>query len=177
MNRVTLVDPANATGKTSELFTAIKSKLGMVPNLMKVLGNSPAALEGYLGLSGAVAHGALDGKSREAIALSVGQKNSCQYCVSAHTLLGKKAGLTDQDVLAARKGEASSPKLAAVVSLANIIVEKRGLVSESDLQAARSAGVSDAEIVETVANVALNIYTNYINHLAETQIDFPVVQL
>jgi len=176
MNRITQLDPANATGKTQQLFDGVQAKLGIVPNLFRVLGNSPAALAGYLNFSGALATGVLSVKVREQIALAVAEINYCGYCLSAHTFLGGKAGLAESDILAARKVEALDEHTAAILSLARSVVVQRGELSPAEFQAARTGNLTDAEIVETVANVAVNILTNYLNHVAQTVVDFPEVK-
>jgi uncharacterized peroxidase-related enzyme len=176
MNRIHQTDPTAATGKAAQLFTAVNGKLGFVPNLMKVLGNSPAALEGYHSLSGALAGGVLAPKLREQIALAVAEINGCGYCLSAHTLLGGKAGLATDEILAARKSSATDSKSDAALKLARSVTLQRGVIADSDLQAARVAGLNDAEIIEVVQHVALNILTNYTNNIAQTVIDFPEVK-
>jgi uncharacterized peroxidase-related enzyme len=176
MNRIHQPDPTQATGKTKTLFDAVQSQLGFVPNLMRVLGNSPAALEGYLGLNRTLVGGALPAKLREQIALTVGEINGCDYCLSAHTLLGSHAGLTAEDVLAARRATAADDKSDAGLKLARAVTLQRGQIADTDLQAARSAGLNDAEIIEVVQHVALNILTNYTNNVARTVIDFPAVE-
>jgi uncharacterized peroxidase-related enzyme len=173
MSRITAIDPATATGKTAELFTAVKSKLGIVPNLMRTFGQSPAALEAYLGFSGTLAAGVLSAKTREQIALAVAQTNTCDYCLAAHSLIGKGAGLTPDAILAARRVTATDPKTDALLKFAAAVVETRGLVADDVLADVRAAGATDAEIIETVAHVALNILTNYTNHVAQTVVDFP----
>lgn len=173
MSRITALDPAQATGKTAELFTAVKSKLGVVPNLMRTLGQSPAALEAYLGFSGALAKGVLPAKVREQLALAIGQTNACDYCLSAHSLLGKGAGLTAEAILEARLNRAEDPKTQALLKFAVTVVESRDLVADEVLAAVRAGGASDAEIIEVIAHVALNTLTNYTNHIAQTAIDFP----
>jgi uncharacterized peroxidase-related enzyme len=175
MSRLTAIDPTTATGQTAELFAAVKSKLGIVPNLMRTLGQSPAALEAYLGFSGSLGHGVLPAKVREQIALAVAEANACDYCLAAHSLLGKGAGLSPDAILAARRVEAVDPKTDALLKFATAVVETRGLVSDEALAEVRTAGASEAEIIETVAHVALNILTNYTNHVAQTVIDFPKV--
>lgn len=176
MNRITQLDPATATGKTKQLFDGVQAKLGIVPNLFRVLGNSPAALEGYLNFSGALANGALDAKVREQIALAVAEGNLCSYCLSAHTFIGGKVGLTEKEIAEARQTNAASDKANAILKLALSILVQRGEVSDTALKSARSAGLTDGEIVETVANVGVNIFTNYINHVARTVVDFPEVK-
>jgi uncharacterized peroxidase-related enzyme len=173
MSRITALDPAITTGKSAELFTAVKSKLGMVPNLMRTLGHSPAALEAYLGFSATLGTGVLPAKVREQIALAVAETNSCEYCLAAHSLIGKGAGLTPDAILAARHIGAADRKIDALLKFAANVVEARGLVADEALAAVRAAGATDAETIETVAHVALNILTNYTNHVAQTAIDFP----
>lgn len=176
MNRITQLDPASATGKTKQLFDGVQAKLGIVPNLFRVLGNSPAALEGYLNFSGALATGVLSAKVREQIALAVAEINDCTYCRSAHTYLGGKVGLSEREIADARKVTASDKRTEAILNLTRSIVVQRGELSDSEFKAARAAKLTDAEIVETTANVALNVLTNYVNHVAQTVVDFPGVK-
>ena len=176
MNRIAQLDPAQATGKAKQLLDAVQSKLGIVPNLTRVLANSPAALEGYLNFSGALAGGTLSTTVREQIALAVAEGNLCSYCLSAHTFIGGKAGLTDKEIVNARQTNASSDKTDAILKLALSVLVQRGEISDGALKTARATGLTDGEIVETVANVALNIFTNYINHVARTVVDFPEVK-
>lgn len=176
MNRITQLDPASVTGKAKQLFDGVQAKLGLVPNLFRVLGNSPAALEGYLNFSGALAGGSLNAKVREQIALAVAEGNLCSYCLSAHTFIGGKVGLSETDIAAARKSTAATDKTDAILKLALSILVQRGEISDTALKSARTAGVTDAEIVETVANVVVNIFTNYVNHVARTVVDFPEVK-
>lgn len=175
-NRITQLDPAIATGKAKQLLDGVQAKVGAVPNLFRVLGNAPAALDGYLNLSGALASGVLNAKVREQIALAVGESNLCGYCLSAHTFIGNKAGLSECDITDARRATAGDPHVDAILKFARALVVQRGEISDSDLQAARAAGLSDGEIVEAIANVALNIFTNYLNHVAHTVVDFPEVK-
>lgn len=176
MNRIHQTDPNTVTGKTGQLFNTVQKGLGFVPNLMRVLGNSPAAIEGYLGFSTTLAGGLLTAKLREQIALAVGEINGCGYCLSAHTLLGGKAGLSQEEILAARRSSATDSKADAALKFARSVTLQRGNVADSDLQAVRNAGLNDAEIVEVVQNVVLNILTNYTNNVARTVIDFPEVK-
>lgn len=175
MTRLPALDPAGATGKSKTLLDAVQKKLGRVPNLMRTLAQAPAALDAYLAFSGALATGALDPKVREQIALTVAEANLCNYCLAAHTAIGGMVGLSADEVAAARQASASSGKTNAILKLARSIVVNRGEVADSDLATARSAGVSDGEIVETTVHVALNILTNYVNHVAQTVVDFPAV--
>jgi len=156
------------------LLSAVKAQLGSVPNLFRVVGNSPAALNGYLGLNGALAKGSLDGKTRERIALAVAQFNNCGYCLAAHTYLGEKvAKLDPAEMIENRAGGSFDPKGAAAVRFAVAVPEARGHVTNGEVDAVKAAGYSDADIVEIVLHVALNTLTNYVNEVAQTAIDFP----
>jgi uncharacterized peroxidase-related enzyme len=160
------------------LLDAVKKQLGVVPNLMKVLGNSAAALGGYLSLNSALAAGALGAKTGERIALAIAEINRCGYCLAAHTYLGQKlAKLDDVEIAANRNGTSTDVKADAAVRFAVKIAQARGHVADSDVQAVRDAGFSSAEIMEIVVHVALNTLTNYVNEVAQTEIDFPAVSL
>ena len=176
MSRIHQIAPDSATGKAKELLDAVKGKLGLVPNITRAMANSPAALEGYLGLSGALGKGSLSAKNREQIALAVGQANQCDYCLAGHSAIGKMVGLTSDQILDSRRGTAIDPKSDAVIRFARKLVDERGRVSDADVAEVRAAGLDDGGIAEVVANVALNIFTNYFNHVAETDIDFPKVE-
>lgn len=176
MSRIAAVDPATAQDKTKDLLAGVHKALGVTPNLYRVAGQSPAALDGLLALTGALNHAKLGPKTREAVALAVAQANECDYCLSAHTLLGKGAGLTPEQIAQARDGSASDGKTAAVLRFARSLVANRGHASDAELAGLRQAGLGEDEIVETVALTVLNIFTNYLNHVAETDIDFPVVR-
>lgn len=174
--RLSLIDPTRATGPQKELLDAVKARMGLVPNLMRVLANSPAALKSYLDFSGALAGTSLSTRQREQLALAVAEVNACGYCLSAHTMIGGKLGLAESQMLDARRGLAADAKTAVLLKLAQRIVLERGHLKDADLRAAREGGVSDAEIAETVAVVAFNLFTNYLNHVAATPIDFPEVK-
>ena len=176
MARIHQVAPESATGKAKELLDAVQGKLGLVPNLTRAMANSPAVLEGYLGLSGALGKGSLSAKNREQIALAVGQANLCDYCLAAHSAIGKMVGLTPEQILDSRRGTAVDPKSDAVIRFARKVVDERGRVNDTDIADVRAAGLNDGAIAEVVANVALNIFTNYFNHVAETDIDFPMAE-
>jgi uncharacterized peroxidase-related enzyme len=170
MPRLNVVEPASAEGKTKELFDGpLKGKHF---NIFKGIANSPAALNAYLQLSGALADGLLDAKEREIIALAIGELNQCNYCLAAHTAIGKMSGLKDEQMLAARRGEGDA-KHAALAKFAQTLAEKHGDVSDDDISAVKAAGYGDGHLAEIVANYALNIYTNYFNHLNQTDVDFP----
>lgn len=145
----------------------------MVPNLYRVAGNQPAALAGLLGLNEALAGGGFDARTREAIALTVAGANVCDYCASAHAAISSGLKVSPATIDAHLDGRSDDPRTAAILGLAAEIVSTRGMVSDGDIAKARSAGLTEADIVETVANVVANIFTNYLNHVAETDIDFP----
>ncbi len=176
MSRIPQINPESATGQAKALLDAVKSKLGLVPNMTRAMANSPAVLDGYLALSGALSKGHLSAKLREQIALTVGEVNGCDYCLAAHSTIGKMVGLTAEQIMDSRRGTAVDPKTEALVKFARRVVSERGRVSDLDLTDARVAGLDDAALAEVVANVALNIFTNYFNHVAETDIDFPKVE-
>jgi len=175
MTILTTIDPATAEPKAKALLDGVHKKLGVTPNMMRVLASSPAALSAYLGFAGTLAGGKLGAKINEQIALTVAEANGCDYCLAAHSLLGKGAGLSQSDISSARSGGATDPRAAAALQLASKIVAERGAVSRQDIDAARAASLSDGEIVEVIAAVALNIFTNYLNIAAATDIDFPPV--
>ena len=159
------------------LLEGVKKMLGSVPNLFRMVGNSPAALDGYLGLNGALSKGKLDAKTRERIAHAVAEINGCNYCIAAHSYLGKNlAKLDDAEIAANRGGASADPKASAAVRFATQIVRARGHVSDAELQAVKAAGYNDGEVIEIVSHVALNTLTNYINNVTGTEIDFPVVE-
>jgi uncharacterized peroxidase-related enzyme len=164
-----------APAATHPMLEAVKKQLGVVPNLFRLVAGSPAALEGYLGLNSALGK-TLDVRTRERIALTVAEINGCDYCLSAHTYLGKNvARLDDAELARNRDGTSSDPKAAAAVRFAGQVVRERGHVSDAELQAVKAAGHSEAEVLEIVLHVALNTLTNYVNEVAKTDIDFPVI--
>jgi uncharacterized peroxidase-related enzyme len=176
MNNIAAMNPAEATGPAKALFDGVQAKLGAIPNLFRVLGNAPAALNAYLGFNTALSGGTFSAKLREQIALTVAETNQCGYCLSAHTFIGGKVGLAERDILDARQGHAADVRSGAILALARNIVVQRGEIGAAGLEQARKAGLTDGEIVETIANVALNIFSNYVNHIAGTEIDFPEVK-
>lgn len=154
---------------------AVEKKLGVVPNMLLTLAQSPVALDAYLQLSEIAGRGKLNAKQREQIALTVGDRNSCDYCVAAHGVIGGMVGLKPEQIAQARHGQADQAADRAVLKLAAKIVESRGNVATAELDAFKAAGFDDAAILEVLVNVVLNIYTNYTNHIARTDIDFPVI--
>ena len=177
MSRLPIPATIDAAPAASQpLLEAVKKQLGIVPNLVRLVSTSPAALEGYLGLSGALAKGTLPAPTRERIALAVAEINGCDYCLSAHSYLAKNlAKLDDAEIAANRGGASNDPKADAAVRFAAKVARERGHVAEDDLRAVKLAGYSDAQVIEMVLHVALNTWTNYINEVAKTDIDFPAV--
>ena len=172
-SRIPPLDPARATGAITRLFAEIRAKFALVPNLFRVFANAPAALEGLMSLSAALARGALDEKTREQLALAIAESNLCAYCLSGHTATATKIGLSRVEIDDAIRASAADTRTDAILKLARSIVVQRGELSDADLARARAVGLSDGEIVETVANVALNIFENYMSHVARVAIDFP----
>lgn len=177
MLRITPVDPNHTDTKTAATLNAVKAKLGMLPNLFTTLARAPAALNGYVQLSEALGRGRLTPRQREMIAIAVAQENVCSYCLSAHSAIGHSAGLSGDDIVRARHGGAHDAKDDAILKFALHIVKSRADVSDSTLAAARQAGLDDGLILEIIAHIALNVLTNYVNRVAGTEVDFPVVDL
>lgn len=170
------IDIAQATGDTAKALAGVKSKLGAVPNMFATLAHAPGALHFYLQGADALGKGSFSAKQRELVALAVAEKNACDYCLAAHTKIGGLVGLKADEIEAAREGRGPNARDTAIVTLAQRIVATQGHLAPSDLAAARNAGLVDADILETIAVVALNIFTNYVNHIAGTEVDFPAVR-
>ena len=167
---------SDAPGASQPLLEAVKKQLGVAPNLFRLVSHSPAALQGYVGLSGALSKGALPAATRERIALAIAEINGCDYCLSAHAYLGKNlAKIDDAEIAANRNGASNDPKADTAVRFAAKVARERGHVSEDDVRAVKLAGYDDAQLIEIVLHVALNTWTNYINEIAKTEIDFPIV--
>lgn len=173
MSRITQISDNDATEDAAGLFAAIRGKIGMVPNLYRVAANQPAVLQALLGVNESLAGGSFSARTREAIALAVAGFNGCDYCASAHAAISVGLKVDEQQIADHLAGRSSDPKLSAILTLAREIVETRGFVSDDALDEAKSRGLSEAEIVEVTANVVSNIFTNYLNHVASTDIDFP----
>jgi len=175
MCRISGIDPATATQATKQLFDNVEAKFGMVPMMARTMAQSPAVIAGWTALSGALANGALTERTRVLIALMVAQANSSNYCLALYTALAERLGLEPPERLDARRGHATDPKEDAIIQLARAILETRGAVSDDVLALSRAAGVTDADLCEVSAHVVLNLFTNYFNRLADTDIDFPKV--
>jgi uncharacterized peroxidase-related enzyme len=167
---------ADAPEASRPLLDSVQKGLGAVPNLYRLTATGPAALEGLLSLGGALGKGALDPATRERIALAVAEINGCDYCLAAHSFVGKQvAKLNDAEIAANRNGGSTDPRAAAAVRFAAELVRRRGQVPAEAVQAVRAAGYDDAELLEIVGHVALNTFTNYVNEAFETEVDFPAV--
>ncbi len=177
MPRIDPIDPAQAQGKAKALLDGVQKALVMTPNLMRTMARSPAVLEAYLGFGKALGGGSLSAQIREQIAVAVSGANSCEYCASAHTAVGKNLGVAEDELGANLTSTSGDPKVEAALRFARRIVEERGWVSDPDLQRVRDAGYGDAEIVEIIATVAATTFTNYFNHIVQTEVDFPLVEV
>ena len=177
MSRINLVTAETANTEQQALFDAIQSQLGIVPNFLRIFANSPVALKSFLGLYGVANEGSLAPLTRERIALALAQQNSCEYCLSAHTALGKKAGLSNDEINANRAGTSQDAKAAVAVKLARSLTEHKGEISTAELIEARNAGFTDGDIVEIITHVGLNLLTNILGKASRVEIDFPKVSL
>ncbi len=174
--RIKTLNPETTTGEAKELFDAVNKKLGFIPNLIKVFGNSPATLKAYLSLGEISGSGNFNAKFREQLALAIAEENSCNYCLSAHTAIGKMSGLTDEQTEQNRLGQSEDAKTQAGLQFAQLVTKNRGVVSNEALQAVKDAGYTDGDVLEIVLSVVANTLTNYVNHIAETEVDFPKVE-
>ncbi len=176
MTRISPVDPEHAEGKARTLLEGVRKSSGMTPNLLATMAHSPAALEAYMAVNKALSGGRLSPQLRELIAVTVAGENGCDYCAAAHTALGRSLGLGDDELGAALRGLATDPHTAAGLEFARRIVIERGWVGDDDVQRVRDAGYSDGDIAEIIATVAASIFSNYFNHIAQTEVDFPPVK-
>ncbi len=172
MSRIKPVTVAQANGQTAQLYLAIKGQLGSVPNLFQAMGSTPKVLESYLGLSGA--QESLSGAEKELIALAVSEYNSCGYCLAAHTALGKMNSLTEDEMISARKGQSKDTKRNALLALTKEIMSKKGSISDEVFNSFVSAGYNSSQVPEVVLAITQNIFTNYLNNVNHTEIDFPI---
>jgi len=175
MNRIPPIDFEAAEGKSRTLLDGVKRSLGVAPNMMRAMAHSPAALESYLTFSQTLGGGRLGPALGEQIALAVAGANGCEYCASAHTLLASKTGVGKEEAAANLEGRSDDPKTRSALRFARSLVAKRGFVDDAELEAVRGAGFGDGDIAEIIAHVALNTFTNYFNHVAQTEVDFPRV--
>lgn len=177
MAHVTLVDKASAPDAAKPALTEIQAAFGIVPNMFKAAANSPAALASLWGSFGALGQGKLGAKLGEQIAVAVADRNRCAYCLAAHTALGRRAGATGAEMAEAQSGRSADPRTAAALAFAVKVVENRAAVDAADVEAVRAAGFDDEAVVEILAHVALNLFTNYVNVALDVPVDFPGVPL
>lgn len=177
MTRIAPVVSNQVDMKVATTLAQVEASLGMVPNLFATLAKSSASLDGYLGLKKTLSRGRLTARQREILSLVAGQENGCQYCLSAHTHLAKAAGLSEAEVVQARSGRTDDPFERALASFAREVILRRGHISDEALRNAQKAGIDDGLVIEIIANVALNTLTNYVNEVAKTAVDFPVVEV
>ena len=177
MSRLALIDPQHTTPERRALLADIQQAFGATPNMFRAVAHSPAALRSLWGAFAALGGGVLPAPLAEQIAVAVAERNACDYCLAAHTALGRKAGVSAEAMAAAQLGQSADPRTAAALRFALALVERRGQVGESDVLGLRDAGYSDEEIVEILAHVALNLFTNYVNIALAVPVDFPAVKL
>ena len=177
MSRIPQVDPAATTPERQALLSAVHQAFGATPAMFRTVAQSPAALKMMWGAFGALGGGVIPPKLGEQIAVAVADRNACEYCLAAHTALGRKAGASAAEMAAAQAGESSDPKTNAALRFALKLVDARGQVADADVQALRTAGFDDEHIVEILAHVALNLFTNYVNVAFAVPVDFPAVPL
>jgi uncharacterized peroxidase-related enzyme len=173
MSRIQQISPENANDRARPLLDAVKSKLGLVPNMMRAMANNPAVLDGYVQFSGALNKGNLSPRLREQLSLAIAQANGCDYCLAAHSTIGKMVGLTAEQIRDSRMGGAVDPRADVLIRFALEVLQTRGRVSDAALTTVRDAGLDDGTIAEVVAHVALDVFTNYFNNVAQTDVDFP----
>ena len=176
MPRIQPVNHAEATGDAKALLDAVKGSIGMVPNIFATFARSPKVLEGYLALNKSLGGGLLSARLREQIALAIAGANTCDYCASAHTAIGKMTGVAQDELTRNLAGQSEDAQVQAALTFVRKAVEARGQVADTDVQALRDAGFGDGEVVEIVVHVGVNLLTNYFNHIVGTDIDFPVVR-
>lgn len=175
MSRIESLDPSMALGRGKDLLDSTKAQLGRIPNLYAAMAQSPASLDGYLAFRAALGRGALSMQMRERIALLTASMNDCEYCVSAHTFRGGKIGISPAELASTQKSRSGDPKTASALRFVDTLITKRGRISDDDFAELKSYQWSDEEIGEMVGHVALNVFSNYFNHVAKPELDFPVV--
>lgn len=177
MARVQLFTAENATNESKVVLAQINAAFGVTPAMFQAVANSPAALTSMWGSFGALGGGTLPAKLKEQLAVAIADRNGCEYCLAAHTALGRRAGASPDELALAQAGRSEEPKTAAALSFAIAIVERRGHLRDEELAAVRQAGFDDEAIVEIIAHVALNLFTNYVNVALRVPVDFPAVKL
>jgi alkylhydroperoxidase family enzyme len=173
MQRVHSVNPQVAQGRTKELLDSVQQAVGMIPNTAKVMANSPAVLESFLAFSTAMGKVQIGQKLHNQLKLNTSETNSCDYCTSILCAIAPSAGLSADDILAGRTGKSVDQRTEAALKFAEDVLESRGKVSNQQLAAVREAGFGDGEIVEIVASVVLGCFTNFLNNVADTELDIP----
>jgi len=176
MSRIQKVEFEQATGETAELFGAIKKSIGMVPNLYQTVGTSPRALKTLLDIGGGLKGGLISAADQESIALVVAQSNGCDYCLAAHSTIGKMIGSPEEEILLNRKGKSKHQKREALLKLVSEIVSEKGRVSDTTYKAFLAAGFTEAHVPEILMSVIQSLYTNYFNNLNQTEVDLPTAQ-
>lgn len=177
MNRVPLIDRNATSPERKQLLDTIHGAFGATPNMFRGVANSPAALSSMWAAFGALGNGALGARLGEQIAIAVANRNACEYCLAAHTALGRKAGVSAEQMQDAQSGNSTDSKVHAALQFAVKLVDQRGQVGDADVRALRVAGYDDEQIVEIIAHVALNLFTNYVNIALDVPLDFPAVSL
>ena len=177
MSRIQPIDIDQAVGQAKDMLENVNKAMGAVPNLMRTLAHSPAALGAYLGFGKALGAGSLVATLREQIALTVSFANECSYCVSAHTALGKRFGIDEVELHRNLHASSRDPKVEAALEFALAVVQRKGRVTDEQLRAVREAGYGDGEIVEIIATVGITVFSNYFDHVAATELDFPSVEV
>ncbi|MES2047235.1 MAG: carboxymuconolactone decarboxylase family protein [Pseudomonadota bacterium] len=175
MTRIATLDPATATGRAGELLAATQKQLGRAPNLYRSMAQSPIALEAYLAFRGVLTKGRLSTKMMESIALLTAVKNDCDYCVAAHSFRGAKIGMSEHELALTRAGQADNARDSAALRFIELLIERHGVIGDADFMALKQVDWNDAEIGEMIAHVALNMFSNYFNHVAQPELDFPAI--
>ncbi|MCI3244184.1 MULTISPECIES: carboxymuconolactone decarboxylase family protein [Streptomyces] len=176
MSELARIEPADATGEVADLYDQLQTTIGVVPNMVRYMANSPAVVKAWMTLSGALDGGVLPAAVRHRLALTSAEYNRCTYCLSAHTFLAKNVAKLDQaEIDHARDAASDDPHTDAVLKLSDALARGRGSVADEDIKEARAAGVTDAEIAEIIANLALNVLTNYFNRFNDTPNEYPVL--
>lgn len=177
MSRIDLTTADTAPESSRPLLGQIHAAFGATPNMFRAVANSPAALTSMWSAFGALGNGTLGAKLGEQIAVAVADINDCEYCLAAHTALGRKAGASADEMSAAQAGQSQDPKTAAVLSFVTTVVRQRAKIAADDVDALRAAGISEGEVMEIMAHIALNLFTNYVNVALDVPVDFPQVKL
>jgi len=177
MANLVLVDVDTNNRDAKKLFDAVQANSGRVTNMMRAMANSPIVLETYLSVNSILTRGLLSPELRELLAVTVAQGNQCQYCLSAHTTKGKKLGLDSQTIESAQLSSADDPKIEAALKFARQLIEKRGSLRNEELIRLRSVGYTDGEIAEIILVTTFNVFPNYFNKVADTDLDFDKVEL